>query len=415
MNIILIGPAGSGKGTIAQRAEEEFGWPHISMGELLREEEAKKTAFGKKIGKLIDKGFLVPDGWAIKLIRKRIARKDCRNGFQLDGFPRTLAQAKRFDREFGNKGVNIDLVLDLKISKETAVKRLGSRVQCEKCDRIYNLLTLKPKRKGICDKCGGRLVERIDDRPKAILKRFELFHKDTLPVINYYKKKEMVREVEANCNARQEYLNARREILAELKAPSRKRVFIVHGWGGSPKGDWLPWLEKELEGRGFRIEVPKMPNSEHPKIRPWANLLSKRVGRLDENTYFVGHSIGCQTIMRYLEKARGKCGGAVFVAGWLNLLPRATESRGAKKIAKPWLERRIDFGKVKNKTKNFAAIFSNNDYFVPLSDSREFRKRLGAKIVVEKNNGHFCGEDGVRKLPSCLKSVLEMAGQKRNN
>lgn len=189
----------------------------------------------------------------------------------------------------------------------------------------------------------------------------------------------------------------------------QKRVFIVHGWGGSPhQNDWLPWLKKELEKKNFSAVVPLMPNTENPKIETWVPHLAKIVNNADKNTFFVGHSIGCQTILRYLEglSENKKVGGAVFVAGWLTKLNGLDSEE--KEIEKPWLETKIDFGKVKLHLPKSVAIFSDNDPYVPLDNQNDFREKLGSKIIIQNNMAHFNEAAGVAKLPIALSSLLEI-------
>ncbi len=185
-----------------------------------------------------------------------------------------------------------------------------------------------------------------------------------------------------------------------------KRVFIIHGWDGYPEEGWFPWLKKELEKNGFEVFVPAMPDTDEPKIEKWMASLTNLVGKPDENTYFVGHSIGCQIILRYLEKINGKkVGGVVCVAGWFILGEKETEEE--KIIVKPWIETPIDFDKVERTTDNFVAIFSDNDTVIPLKENEKmFREKLNAKIIIEKNKGHFSGGDGVTELPVVLDSIL---------
>ncbi len=185
-----------------------------------------------------------------------------------------------------------------------------------------------------------------------------------------------------------------------------KRIFIIHGWGGNPKDGWFPWLKKELENKGYKVEVLSMPNSDEPKIKEWVSFLNKKVGKLDENTYFVGHSIGCQTIMRYLENSNIKIKGIIFVAAWFNL--KNLETKEDEEIAEPWIKTKIDLKKVKDNCKKVITIFSDNDPFVPLSDSKIFKKELNAKIIIEKNKGHFSGSDNIRKLPVVLNELLKL-------
>lgn len=187
-----------------------------------------------------------------------------------------------------------------------------------------------------------------------------------------------------------------------------KRVIIVHGWSGHPKEAWFPWMKKELEKRGFNVEVPKMPNTDHPKIKSWVPFLAKIVGKSNKDTYLVGHSIGCQTILRYLASLPKdvKIGGVLFVAGWFKLSNLGTEEE--RKVAKPWLNTAINFAKVRLHTKKFAAIFSDNDPYVPLENVKMFKEKLGAKTIMVRKKGHMGGDDKVTKLPIALKELLKM-------
>lgn len=189
----------------------------------------------------------------------------------------------------------------------------------------------------------------------------------------------------------------------------QKRAFIIHGWDGYPEEGWFPWLKNELEKKEFVVQVPKMPNTSEPRIGEWVDHLKNLVGMPDENTYFVGHSIGCQTILRYLESLNeGKrVGGAVFVAGWFTLTNLETDKE--KEIAEPWLNQLINLNKVKERTSNFIAIFSNNDPFVPAENQNIFKDKLGTRIIIENRKGHFSGADGIDNLPSALEAVLEIA------
>lgn len=189
-----------------------------------------------------------------------------------------------------------------------------------------------------------------------------------------------------------------------------KRAIIVHGWDYDPKMNWYPWLKKELEKIGFKVTVPAMPNSPEPQIEKWISHLKKAVGKLDEETYFVGHSIGCQTILRYLEKENfnGKIPGIVFVAGWLKLAN--LEGEEVEKLAKPWLETPIDFNKVKQKISTLTVFLSSNDPYNFLKENESmFKEKLGAKVIVEKNKGHFTLDDGVDAVPSVVASIKEMS------
>ncbi|MDD4902220.1 MAG: alpha/beta fold hydrolase [Patescibacteria group bacterium] len=187
-----------------------------------------------------------------------------------------------------------------------------------------------------------------------------------------------------------------------------KRVFIIHGWGGSGGEGWQAWLKDELEEKGFEVYAPDMPDTENPDIEAWVSTLAKLVGKCDEKTFFVGHSVGCQTILRYLaELPEGeKAGGAVFAAGWFNLKGLTFQE---EEIAMPWLRLPIDLEKVKTKTTKFFAVFSDNDPVVPLSDEELFKENLGAETAVLKDKEHFTGETDINELPIVLEKLLAMA------
>ena len=188
-----------------------------------------------------------------------------------------------------------------------------------------------------------------------------------------------------------------------------KRVFLIHGWEGNPENNWFPWLKRELEKKGFEVYAPAMPDADEPKIESWVSELNEVVGTPDEETYFIGHSIGCQAIMRYLEAQLGnlRVGGVIFVAGFFHL-PNL-ESQEEEEIAKPWLETPINTDQIKKMTDNIIAVFSDNDPDVPLSDSEIFEKRLGAKIIIEKEKGHFSDDAGVTELPVVLNEILRIS------
>jgi len=188
-----------------------------------------------------------------------------------------------------------------------------------------------------------------------------------------------------------------------------KRVFIIHGWDGYPTEGWFPWLKNKLEKNGFIVEIPTMPDAAEPKINKWVSHLAKVVKDVDIDTYFVGHSIGCQAIMRYIESLdlKKKVGGAVFVAGWFTLMNLETDEE--KEIAKPWINKSMDFNKIRQRINKFIVIFSANDPFVPIENKKLFEDRLGAKTIVVSGMGHFSGSDGIEELPSAYNAVIEIA------
>lgn len=190
-----------------------------------------------------------------------------------------------------------------------------------------------------------------------------------------------------------------------------KKVFIIHGWGGYPSEGWFPWLKAELEKNGFLVEVPEMPNSDEPRINVWIPFLREIINNPDQDTYLVGHSIGCQAIARFIEKLPEgvKIGGAVFVAGFFKRLTNLEEEEISSGVDKEWLEAPIDFDNTKNKLIKSFAIFSSNDESVPLDNQDDFREKLGSEIIIDGDKGHFSGSDGINELHVVFDSILKMA------
>ena len=188
--MIFLGPPGAGKGTYASRLTAILGIPHISTGDIVRDEIKAQTELGKTIREYSDKGELVPDEIIIKLLAKRLRKPDSERGFILDGFPRTIKQAEALD-----KISKIDLIINLNVPDEIIIKRLSNRLTCKKCGTIYNKLTLKPKRDNICDECGGQLYQREDDKPEVTQERLNVYREKTEPLIEHYKKKSLLKGV----------------------------------------------------------------------------------------------------------------------------------------------------------------------------------------------------------------------------
>ncbi len=188
-----------------------------------------------------------------------------------------------------------------------------------------------------------------------------------------------------------------------------KKIYLVHCWDGTSKDGWYPWIDEKLTNDNCKVIRFDMPNTANPQIDEWVKALDSKVDTLDENTYFIGHSIGCQTIMRYLQtKEICKIGGILFVAPWLELLPEAVSDDESYNTAQPWLNNPIDFNKVKFFTNNINCIFSTDDYFVSLNQEKEFKNKLNAKTCIIENKGHISQDDDVYELNEILNLSIEM-------
>lgn len=190
-----------------------------------------------------------------------------------------------------------------------------------------------------------------------------------------------------------------------------KRIFIVHGWDGYPEEGWFPWLKRELETRGYQVIVPQLPDAAKPRIYNWVPKLAEVVGVADEQTYFVGHSMGCQTIARYLEALPDgvKVGGAVFVGGFFKRLTGLEDDVDVVETDAHWLGAPLDLDKVKSHLPKSVAIFSDDDPWVPLDNQDDFKNKLGSEIVIEHGKGHFSGRrDGAKDLPAALEKMLSL-------
>lgn len=193
MRLVFIGPPGVGKGTYAAAVKERYGIPHISTGDIFREEVRKGSDLGAKVKQYLDKGLLVPDELVIEVVKKRLSEDDCKNGFILDGFPRTLLQAEALEN-FAPP----DLVLNFIASEEVIIERISGRRVCSVCGAIYHVKYMPPKFPGICDKCGGPLIQRKDDRPEVVKERLKIFHDQFSPIIRFYEQRGRLVTVEAN-------------------------------------------------------------------------------------------------------------------------------------------------------------------------------------------------------------------------
>lgn len=191
MKIIFLGAPGAGKGTQASILSKKMNIPHISTGDIIRNTLKEETEVGKQAKDYIEKGLLVPDDVVIKIIADRLSKEDCKKGFILDGFPRTVSQAQALEE----MGINIDHVIAIDIPDETIVERLSGRRQCSKCGATYHITDNPPKDDNVCDLCGKELVTRKDDNPETIRKRLSVYHEATEPLMEYYTNKGILNKV----------------------------------------------------------------------------------------------------------------------------------------------------------------------------------------------------------------------------
>lgn len=198
MIIVLFGPPGAGKGTQAERISREMGIPHIATGDMFREAVAKGTELGRKAQEYMRRGELVPDEIVNEMVRERISMPDCSRGFILDGYPRTVNQAKALDEMLAEMGRKVDVVLNLSVSDDEVVKRLSYRRICRRCGAIYHLINNPPRREGVCDRCGGELYQREDDREEVIRRRLRVYYEQTEPVLRYYAERGILRDIDGN-------------------------------------------------------------------------------------------------------------------------------------------------------------------------------------------------------------------------
>ncbi len=192
--IILLGPPGSGKGTQAKRIMQESGIPHISTGDLFRDNISKNTELGQKAKSYMNKGNLVPDEVVLDMFFDRVSHADCQSGYLLDGFPRTIPQAEALDKYLQN-GTQV-VAINLTVSDDVVMKRISGRLSCSHCCHVHNEHFSPPKVEGKCDKCGGHLVKRDDDQPEVVKERLNVYNKQTAPLIEYYEKKGVLKTID---------------------------------------------------------------------------------------------------------------------------------------------------------------------------------------------------------------------------
>lgn len=196
MKIIMLGAPGAGKGTQAKQIADKYSIPHISTGDIFRANIKNGTELGKKAKQYMDQGALVPDELTCDLVMDRIQQDDCKNGFVLDGFPRTIPQAEALDAALGKINEKMDYAIDVDVPDENIVNRMSGRRACLNCGATYHLISIPPKVEGICDRCGSEIVLREDDKPETVQKRLKVYHEQTQPLIDYYKNQGILKSVD---------------------------------------------------------------------------------------------------------------------------------------------------------------------------------------------------------------------------
>ena len=195
MKIIMLGAPGAGKGTQAKKIAAEYGIPHISTGDIFRANLKNGTELGLKAKEYMDQGLLVPDELTCDLVVDRISEPDAKNGYVLDGFPRTIPQAEALSKALAERGEKIDFAIDIEVPDENIINRMSGRRACVGCGATYHLVYAAPAKEGICDSCGGELILRDDDKPETVKKRLHVYHEQTQPLIDYYTKEGVLKEV----------------------------------------------------------------------------------------------------------------------------------------------------------------------------------------------------------------------------
>jgi adenylate kinase len=196
MKIIMLGAPGAGKGTQAKQIAGKYNIPHISTGDIFRANIKNNTELGQKAKTYMDQGLLVPDELTCDLVVDRIQQDDCKNGFVLDGFPRTIPQAEALENALANLGQSMDFAIDVDVPDENIVNRMSGRRACLKCGATYHIVSIPPKKEGICDNCGSELVIRDDDKPETVQKRLNVYHEQTQPLIDFYSNKGILKSVD---------------------------------------------------------------------------------------------------------------------------------------------------------------------------------------------------------------------------
>ncbi len=203
MKIIMLGAPGAGKGTQAKMIADKYSVPHVSTGDIFRANIKNGTELGMEAKKYMDAGQLVPDELTVKILLDRVAQDDCKNGYVLDGFPRTIPQAEVLDNALNELGDKIDYAINVDVPDENIVKRMGGRRACVSCGATYHIEHVPPKKEGICDRCGSELILRDDDKPETVKNRLNVYHEQTQPLIDFYTNKGILKTVDGTVDMKE--------------------------------------------------------------------------------------------------------------------------------------------------------------------------------------------------------------------
>ena len=196
MRLVIMGPPGAGKGTQAAMIADRYSIPHVSTGDIFRKNLKEGTPLGLKVKEYMNKGLLVPDETVVEIVKDRLSEEDCRKGFLLDGFPRTVAQAGALDQVLEKMNMELDHVINIDVAKEVLIERAVGRRVCKKCGATYHVKYNSPSRPGLCDECGGELIQRDDDKEETVVKRIEVYLEQTKPLINYYSERGLLLSID---------------------------------------------------------------------------------------------------------------------------------------------------------------------------------------------------------------------------
>ncbi len=195
MNLIFLGPPGAGKGTQAKKLVDLLGIPQISTGDILREKKREDSPLGHKVREIMSEGKLVPDEIVIEIVKERLGKPDCGKGFILDGFPRTIPQAEALEKILAEMRKQLDAVVYIDVPDEELIRRISGRRVCEECGEEYHIIFKPPRVEGVCDKCGGKLIQREDDKEEVVKKRIEVYNESTAPLVDFYEKKGLLKKI----------------------------------------------------------------------------------------------------------------------------------------------------------------------------------------------------------------------------